>query len=211
MTELITFDLDGTLIDSVRDIARAVNLMRESFGLPELPLAVVTRMTGDGARSLVTQALAGTDVPVEEGLKRQRGFYLEHAVDTTVLYPGVREGLAAMKEKNIRLAVITNKQTPVTHKILKALEVDCFFDEMWGGDSGFPLKPDPAALLAFQKQCGIAKENCWMLGDHHTDLGAGRQAGFNRGFARWGFGNQGEENFDREFFSFAEFTAAVTQ
>lgn len=211
MTQLIVFDLDGTLIDSVRDIAGAVNRMRESFGLAPLSLAEVTLMTGDGARSLVTQALEGTGIPVDEGLQRQRTFYLEHAVDTTVLYPGVKEGLALMKEKGLRLAVVTNKQTPVTLRILKALEADHFFDVIWGGDSGFPLKPDPAGLLAFQKQCGVPKENCWMLGDHHTDLGAGRLAGFNRAFARWGFGNQGNESFDREFFSFAEFTEAVTR
>ena len=89
--------------------------------------------------------------------------------------------------------------------------MDSFFDVIWGGDSGFPLKPDPAALLAFQTQCGAAKEKCWMLGDHYTDMGAGRLAGFNRAFARWGFGEIRDESFDRAFSSFAEFAAAVTE
>ena len=211
MTELIVFDLDGTLIDSMQDIAGAVNRMRESFGLAPLPFETVKDMTGDGARSLVTRALQGTGISVDEGAKRQREFYTAHPVDTTTLYPGVSEGLAQMKEKGIRLAVVTNKQTHLAEMILKNFGVDRFFDVIWGGDSGFPLKPDPTALLAFQKQCGAAAENCWMLGDHYTDLGAGRQAGFRRALARWGFGDPGEESFDREFDSFAEFTQAVTQ
>ena len=119
--------------------------------------------------------------------------------------------VGALRAKGIRLAVITNKQTPLAEKILNVFEVDSLFDVIWGGDSGFPLKPDPTALLAFQKQCGAAAENCWMLGDHYTDLGAGRQAGFRRALARWGFGDPREESFDREFYSFDEFTQAVTQ
>ena len=211
MTELIAFDLDGTLIDSMRDIAAAVNRMRASFGLPPMPVEEIAPLTGNGAVALVARALKGSDAPVEEGVKLQRAFYTENPVVTTVLYPGVREGLEVMKSRGIRLAVVTNKQTPIARRILGALEADHYFDEIWGGDSGFPLKPDPAALLAFQKQCGAAKEKCWMLGDHYTDLGAGRGAGFNRAFARWGYGETREEAYDRAFDSFAEFSAAVTQ
>lgn len=211
MTETAVFDLDGTLIDSMLDIASAVNRMRESFGLPVMAPEEIAPLTGDGVVMLVTRALKGSDVSVEEGVRRQSFFYAENPVETTVLYPGVREGLEIMKSKGIHLAVVTNKQTPIARKILETLGAASFFDEIWGGGSGFPLKPDPAALLAFQKQCGAAKENCWMLGDHYTDLGAGRAAGFNRGFARWGYGELRTETFDREFDSFEAFTAAVTE
>lgn len=210
MTELIVFDLDGTLVDSMRDITGAVNHMLESFGLGTLSHEEIAAMTGDGPVSLVTRALKGADVSIEEAVRRQREFYSKHCADATTLYPGVREGLAAMKEQNIRLAVITNKQSFIAVDILKALDAACFFDEIWGFGSGFALKPDPAGLLAFRDQCGAKKENCWILGDHCTDLGAGRQAGFRKAFARWGYGVTGNETFDREFFSFAEFTAAVT-
>lgn len=211
MTEIAVFDLDGTLIDSMKDIARAVNRMRESFGLPPMATGEIAPMTGNGIVTLVTRALKGSDAPVAEGVKLQTAFYAEDPVTETRLYPGVMEGLEIMRSKGIHLAVVTNKQTPIARQILETLGAAPLFDEIWGGDSGFPLKPDPAALLAFQKQHGAAKENCWMLGDHYTDLGAGRAAGFNRGFARWGYGEIRSESFDREFDSFAAFTAAVTE
>jgi phosphoglycolate phosphatase len=91
------------------------------------------------------------------------------------------------------------------------LKSDHLFDEIWGGDSGFPLKPDPAALLAFREQCNVPAEQCWMLGDHYTDLGAGRLAGFRSGWAAWGFGDPRDEKYDRKFDSFDEFTEVVTE
>ena len=211
MTELVVFDLDGTLIDSMEDIAASVNRMRESFGLAPLPVPEITAMTGNGAVTLTERALKDTGCDIEEGVKRMRQFYADHLVEKTKLYDGVSEGLAAMKAHNIRLAVVTNKPTPHAKSILHTLKVDHLLDEIWGGDSGFPLKPDPAALLAFQQAHGARKENCWMLGDHYTDLGAGKQAGFRRGFARWGFGEVRDEQFEREFNSFSEFTAAVME
>lgn len=211
MTEIAVFDLDGTLIDSMKDIANAVNRMRESFGLPPMTPEEIAPLTGNGAVMLVSRALKGSDAPVAEGIKRQTAFYAESPVAETRLYPGVMEGLEIMKSKGIHLAVVTNKQTSIARQILETLGVAPLLDEIWGGDSGFPLKPDPAALLAFQKRYSAAKENCWMLGDHYTDLGAGRAAGFNRGFARWGYGELRSESFDGEFDSFAAFTAAVTE
>lgn len=211
MIEVIVFDLDGTLVDSAKDIAGAVNRTRESLGLEKLPVADIVPMTGNGLTMLMTRALKDSGCDVEEGVRRWRQFYNDHLVEETSLFEGVSEGLARMKEKGIALAVVTNKPTPHAVKILNILKADHFFDEIWGGDSGFPLKPDPAALLAFQQSRGARKENCWMLGDHYTDLGAGRLAGFRRGLARWGFGDPGDEAFDGEFASFAEFTAAVTE
>ena len=209
MSKLIVFDLDGTLIDSMPDIVLSVNRMRESFGLAALPLPEVAAMTGNGAILLTTRALKGTGCDVDEGVRRMKEFYNADPVIDTALYPGVREGLEAMKAHGCRLAVVTNKPTGPAEKILDILGVAKYFDWICGGDSGYPLKPDPAALLAFREKFGTSLADCWMLGDHYTDLGAGRQANFNRGFAKWGYGEIREESFDRDFNTFAEFTAAV--
>ena len=210
MIEAIVFDLDGTLIDSMGDIAASVNRMRESFGLAALPVPEIAAMTGNGAVVLTTRALQGTGCDVEEGVKRQKDFYNAYPVVATTLYPGVQEGLEKLFLAGIPMAVVTNKPTETALKILSTLGVSRYFKHIWGGDSGFPLKPAPAALLAFQKECGAKQENCWMVGDHYTDLGAGRQAGFKRGFCAWGYGEVRDESFDREFASFSEFTAAVS-
>jgi phosphoglycolate phosphatase len=210
MTEAIVFDLDGTLIDSMVDIVASVNRMRESFGLATLPVPEVAAMTGNGAVMLTTRALQGTGCDVEEGVKRMKDFYNAYPVVETTLYPGVKEGLEQLFLAGIPMAVVTNKPTEPALKILSTLGVSRYFKHIWGGDSGFPLKPDPAALLAFQKECGAKQENCWMVGDHYTDLGAGRQAGFKRAFCTWGYGEVRDESFDREFASFSEFTAAVS-
>ena len=209
MTGLIVFDLDGTLIDSGADIAAAVNRTRASFGLPALPVPQIIEMTGNGVVSLMTRALAGTGADIDEGVRRQRRFYAEHLTDATRLYPGVAEGLAALRAAGVRLAVFTNKPTPHAQAILKELKAAELLDIIWGGDSGFPLKPDPAALLAARERFGVPAEECWMLGDNYTDLEAGRRAGFRRGLAAWGFGHPGQEIPDRIFEDFAGFTRPV--
>ncbi|MBR2373039.1 MAG: HAD-IA family hydrolase [Lentisphaeria bacterium] len=211
MAKIVVSDLDGTLIDSLEDIAGSVNRMRESFGLSAFPVAEITGMVGDGAVILVERALRGTGVDVEEGVKRMRRFYADFPVEKTVLYPGVAEGLEKMRSCGIKLAVVTNKPTPHARLILRTLKVDHLFDEIWGGDSGFPLKPDPAALLAFRDRYDAPLEQCWMLGDHYTDLGAGRLAGFRRGWAAWGFGDPRDEEYDHKFDTFAGFTEIVTE
>jgi phosphoglycolate phosphatase len=211
MAKLIAFDLDGTLIDSRLDLAGAVNYMRCSMGLEPLETERVVHFVGNGAAALVRRAIADAEIDFDEALHRMRAFYFDHITDTTVLYPGVAAGLKQLREAGNTLAVVTNKPTSNAMQILQELECVHSFDRIWGGDSGFPLKPDPAALLAFQKQWGAPAEKCWMAGDHYTDLGAGRQAGFKRAFCRWGFGNPGDESFDQEFNTFAEFTAAVME
>ena len=211
MTEAIVFDLDGTLINSMPDIALAVNNTRKSFGLDPLAVPEIEAMTGNGVVMLLTRALKDSDCDVNEGVRRMNEFYTAFPVVETTLYPGVKEGLEKMKAAGIHLAVVTNKPSGPALKILEKLQIANLFDRIWGGDPGVPLKPDPTLLLTFQQECKAAKENCWMAGDHYTDLGAGRQAGFKRAFCKWGYGEVREESFDREFNTFAEFTAAVME
>ena len=204
MAKLIAFDLDGTLIDSRLDLAGAVNYMRCSMGLEPLETERVVHFVGNGAAALVRRAIADAEIDFDEALHRMRAFYYDHITDTTVLYPGVAASLKQLKEAGNTLAVVTNKPGKETEKILNQLGVRSFFSEVIGGDSDFPLKPEPDALLYLKQKYNMQDQYCWMIGDHYTDLESGRRAGFRRIFLSCGFGNTGEETPDYTANSFAD-------
>lgn len=209
MVKLIVFDLDGTLIDSRHDLAGAVNHMRGSMGLEPLSAERVVSFVGNGIINLVRRSVADAEVDFDEALRRMKRYYADHLVDTTCLYPGVSAGLKELKESGITLAVLSNKPTAASAKILDRLGVAGFFSDIIGGDGNYPLKPEPDALLALQAKYGFDASSCWMFGDHYTDLEAARRAGFRRALARYGFGDPREEKFDFEVDSFGEFVIAV--
>ena len=189
MNAAIAFDMDGTLIDSAGDIGAAINRMRASFGLNPLPRESVVRMVGNGARVLVSRALA--DAPgldPDEAFRRYRHEYDTHLVDETRLYPGVPEGLADLRSAGFRLAVFTNKPHVSTRFILKGLGIEDFFSVVIGADSGFPLKPAPEALFHILKETGADAAGSWMVGDNWTDIDAGRAAGFRTAYCSYGYG-----------------------
>ena len=189
MNAVVAFDMDGTLIDSAADIGAAVNRMRVSFGLKELPRESVIRMVGNGARVLVARALADTpDADLDEAFRRYRHEYDTHLVVETRLYPGVPEGLEALKTAGFRLAVFTNKPYKSTLFILKELGIDALFPVVVGADSGFPLKPAPEALFHILKETETDAACSWMVGDNWTDIDSGRAAGFRTAYCTWGYG-----------------------
>ncbi|MBR7106792.1 MAG: HAD-IA family hydrolase [Lentisphaeria bacterium] len=204
MAKLLIFDLDGTLIDSRRDLAAAVNFMRQSMGLEPLDCARVVTMIGNGINSLVRRAVADADVDFETALKRMKRFYADNLLASTVLYPGVDEGLNVLKNMSLKLAVVTNKPAAATLKILEALGVGKYFSDIIGGDGEYPLKPAPDALLALQKKYNFSAGDCWMIGDHYTDLEAGRLAGFRRILVTYGFGDAKGETPDYTVDNFCE-------
>lgn len=204
MAKLLIFDLDGTLIDSRQDMVTAVNFMRQSMGLEPFDGAKIVTMIGNGINSLVRRAVADADVDFETALKRMKRFYSENLLESTVLYPGVDTGLERLKNMSLKLAVITNKPTHSAVKILEALGVAKYFSDIIGGDSEYPLKPAPDALTALQKKYGFSAENCWMIGDHYTDLEAGRLAGFRRILVTYGFGDSQDETPDYSVDEFGE-------
>ena len=204
MAKLLIFDLDGTLIDSRRDLVAAVNYMRQSMELEPLDGERVVKMIGNGVNSLVQRAVADADVDFDTALKRMKRFYAENLVASTVLYPGVSAGLKILQELGLKLAVVTNKPVASAVKILEALGVAGYFTDIIGGDSDYPLKPAPDALCALQKKYDLSKNDCWMIGDHYTDLEAGRLAGFRRILVSYGFGNAQDETPDYTVDSFLE-------
>jgi phosphoglycolate phosphatase len=200
--QLIIFDLDGTLVDSSRDLATGINLMRAHYGMSPLDVATVTSYIGDGIRKLVERSLQGAEVDLDEAVALDKKLYMEHMFDETGLYPAVEEGLAALSGH--ALAVLSNKPGDATRAILKHLKTDDLFFSILGGGDLPNLKPSPEGIEALIAESGILKENTWMIGDHHTDLEVAHNAGVKSGFVTYGIGHPGDFTADQTWDGFGE-------
>jgi len=201
---VVVFDLDGTLIDSSRDLAAAVNATRARLGLGPHSLARVMSYIGHGARELMRKAV-GDEIPViadsrlDEVLGWFREYYSAHLLDETRAYPGVREALESLSNgaqrprcldegrtpgsaptasgAAISLAVLTNKPIQFTTEILRGLDLARYFRFIYGQYSFPTLKPDPTVLLHILSQCGATPREALMVGDSDTDVLTARNAG----------------------------------
>jgi phosphoglycolate phosphatase len=188
---LIVFDLDGTLIDSRRDLADAANaLIQESGGTP-LPEEAIGRMVGDGAGLLVRRALNAADVAHDDSsLPRFLQLYDERLLRTTRPYHGMLEALAEIQPLGV-LAVLTNKPLSHSQALLRALGLAPFFDSVIGGDGPFPRKPDPESLRHLMAAHAMPPERTILVGDSAVDAATARAAGARFCLARYGFGAAG--------------------
>ena len=184
---IITFDLDGTLIDSARDLAESVGELLESYGASPLPLADVVNMVGEGAPILVRRAMErrGIDPDARDALERFLRIYDRRLLDHTVPYPGIAESLARAVHRG-PLAVLTNKPLGPTTGLLESLNLRGFFSRIIGGDSEHGRKPNPDGLLALQSLA--PGERLVMIGDSPADCAVAANAGCAFVFARFGFG-----------------------
>jgi phosphoglycolate phosphatase len=192
----LIFDLDGTLIDSRADLALAVNLTRGELELPPLPQDQVVSYVGEGVRTLLARAIPELPGQLEQALAINQRHYLAHLLDRTRLYPGVGPALERLHRRGHRLMVVTNKPREATSRILEGLGVAPLLAAVVGGGDCPVLKPDPAPLRLALERAGCAAEGAWMVGDHFTDLEAGRRSGLRRCFCRYGFGDPREEAWD---------------
>ena len=202
----VIFDLDGTLGATIKDIAASVNRTRRDYGLQELPVDQIVSYTGDGARKLLERSFRDHPIDWDEGLEKMIRHYYAHPAENTSLYPGVADGLAALKAAGWKLAVVTNKPGLVAREILKALQIDQLLDDIIGGYDGFPLKPDPAVMFHLMKKYGAEPADSWVLGDNHTDMNSASNAGMNGAYATWGYGFPADTVFKIKVDSFAQFT-----
>lgn len=191
MKRLIFYDLDGTLVNTERDIAQAVNHMLAHLGANPLSSEVIRRFVGRGLLDLVAYSLE-TDDPVllERGTKLFEDYYREHLADFSVLYPGAQELLAYFSDR--KQAVLTNKPNPFAQELLAALGVADRFIEVLAGGSGYPKKPDPAGMLAFMDQHGISRTEALFIGDSLIDVETGRNGGVQTVVITHGFSDEAE-------------------
>jgi phosphoglycolate phosphatase len=183
----VAFDLDGTLIDSRADLAAATNHVLRSFSLPEIPPRSVYRLVGEGARRLVERALGPEHAAdVDEGVARFLGYYAEHLLDHTSLYPGVADALAALAHAGVVLSVLSNKPAGMSRVVLDGLGVTSHFVAIVGGDSLPTRKPDPEGLRLLARLTHAALDRTLLVGDSRVDVATAANGGVAFCGVAWG-------------------------
>ncbi len=185
-TEYLLFDLDGTLVDSVPDLATSLNLLRAGLGLTPLIQENVVPMIGDGVSTLVKRAL-GEKLYQPKHVEQFMQIYSEHLLDNTLCYPGIKELLE--QHPADKMAIVTNKPYQLTIDLLKGLNLTRHFKIVIGGDSFTEKKPHPLPVIKALEGLGALPHQAVMIGDHHTDLYSGRDAGTTTCFCAYGMGN----------------------
>lgn len=199
---LIVFDLDGTLIDSARDLCNSVNAALEHMGRPHLDEHIIASFVGNGAPMLVRRVLAvengvSPDDIHDEELATAYEFFLahyrEHKLDFTYAYDGVLDSLAALATAPDgtprKLAVLTNKPVRPARAICEGLGMNCFF-RIYGGDSFALKKPDPLGLHTIMNEAGVTPQQTLMIGDSKVDVLTAQNAGAWTLGCQFGFGPQ---------------------
>jgi phosphoglycolate phosphatase len=180
---LLVFDLDGTLIDSRRDLVNSVNAMLTYLGRAELHDDLIASYIGDGAGMLVRRALGDSvgEGDFEAGLAYFLDYYREHKLDFTTVYPGVMESLEALRLNADggarKMAVLTNKPVNPSRAICEALGLSPYFFQIYGGNSFATKKPDPEGLKALIREAGVDPFETVMIGDSEVDVRTARSAG----------------------------------
>ena len=184
----LLFDLDGTLIDSKRDLVQSVNATLREMGRAELPEVLVASYVGSGAPVLISRALGGA--ASSEELQNALAFFLAHyethKLDFTKEYPGVREALEQLR--GTPMAVLTNKPVKISVQILEGLGLAEFIRVVYGGNSFATKKPDPLGANAILAELGVGGTQSAMVGDSEVDVQTARNAGMISVIVNFGFG-----------------------
>ena len=182
---LVVFDLDGTLIDSQKDLAQSINAMLRHYGRHEQPDAVIKSYIGDGAQMLVRRALgdpagdAADDAFVAEAFKFFVAYYHVHKLDHTYVYDGVFDALKAIRaaRPEMKMAVLTNKPVNPSRAICAHFGLDAYFFQNYGGNSFHTKKPDPQGLETLIAEAGVSAAETVMIGDSDVDVLTAKNCG----------------------------------
>jgi phosphoglycolate phosphatase len=186
LIDTFLFDLDGTLVDTIPDLTKAVNLLRNELGLPAVTRDEVRSYVGDGVGLLVQRALPNN---LYNTGRRERfmEIYTEHLTDESTIYPGITAFLE--KHRGKPMAVVTNKPQPLADIIIERLGLTPFFQSVIGAELALQRKPHPDMIHRALELLGSAPEQTVLLGDHHVDLRAAHAAGIKSCFCAWGLGH----------------------
>ena len=195
--KLVIFDLDGTLIDSRLDLVHSVNAAIRHIGKHELPEHLIASYVGDGAPALIQRALGGDTVDealIRKGLAFFLTYYRDHKLDHTTLYEGIKTALSQVRNSGNgvprKMAVLTNKPVNPSRAIVEALGLKPFFSQVYGGNSFETKKPDPEGARKLLSESGVRPEQAAIVGDSHTDIETGHNAGLWTVGVTYGFAPQ---------------------
>jgi phosphoglycolate phosphatase len=197
--EVLIFDLDGTLIDSVPDLALSINQMLKALNMATFSTDVIRGWVGNGAEVLTKRALSGSinispdlnSLEVENALSMFLGFYEQNVCVDTKLYPNVKDSLEALHSNNYRLMIVTNKPEQFVRPILEKLGLSHLFEIVVGGDSLPKRKPDPMQLEYVCETLAVNASKCLMIGDSKHDIFAATAANMESIGLTYGY-NHGE-------------------
>ena len=191
MKKLVIFDLDGTLFNTTVAMSACGNYALERLGLPLLAPEEYARFSGGSVRAFVCAALAAAGDGAAENYDEFWKLYLEKngtlTEEANVPYEGVEAVLATLKEKGVRLAVLSNKDEGSCIPIVENAFGKGVFDRIFGGKEGVPSKPDPTAAFALMREFGVSAEDCLYVGDTEIDMQTGQNAGVETVAALWGY------------------------
>lgn len=187
MYKAVLFDLDGTLTDTLADIADAMNRALRLHDLPQWPVEAYRYLVGNGARVLARRCVRERQELAEAVRQTYQAYYETHNLVRTRPYDGVPELLAALQARGMRLAVLSNKPDADTKAVVRHFFPAIAFDVVRGQVEGVPVKPDPAGALAVAAEMGIAPGEFLYLGDTSVDMQCALAAGMHPVGAVWGF------------------------
>jgi phosphoglycolate phosphatase len=194
LVELCVFDLDGTLVNSLEDLANSTNFALKKYGFGTYPVEKYRYFVGDGVPMLIKRALGENDTPqAEEAMLAEfNAYYNEHYADHTRPYEGNIEMLRALRQRGIKCAVLSNKPDEFVKIIIKKILPEIDFEWVQGKAEGFPKKPDPTALNFIMQKLGVKKEDVLYIGDSNVDVKTGKNAGVRTCGVLWGFRERDE-------------------
>lgn len=185
-SKLLIFDLDGTLIDSRKDIAIAVNHTLKEAGLKQLPEEKIYSFVGNGVDYLIEKSIGKSQMlRFDECKKNFMNYYGDHLVDNTTLYDGVLDMLQHFDDK-IK-CIISSKPTAFCKTIIDRFDLNKFFKEIHGSESFPALKPDPIGVKTLYKKFNVLQEECIFVGDGPQDINAAKNAGVKMAAVTYGF------------------------